>query len=154
MYYKEVSEAREKKDLFLQKIAKIPMCRVFCLPQNTGEKEWKTSHKRVTGLQKVANPSRCHWCVKFYKEMLPMGVRAEMARPNPNLDRLFNESGWMAMELYRHRTPQQSTGTQLCHTHRRSGEVRTVEDIMKWIVVTCSVVDLVTEMEVLVNLYH
>ena len=96
IWYTEVSEAREKKDLALQKIAKLPMCRVFHMPQTTGEKEWKTSHKRVTALRNVANPSRCHWCMKFYKEMLPMGVRAEMARPNPNLDRLFNESGWMA----------------------------------------------------------
>ena len=102
----------------------------------------------------MANPSRCHWYLKFYREMLPMGVRAEMARPNPNLDHLFKESGWMVMELYRHRTPRERTGTQLCHTHRRSAEVNTVEEIMKWIVVTCSVVDLVTEMEVLVNMYQ
>ena len=98
----------------------------------------------------MANPSRCHWCTKVYREMLPMGVRAELARPN--LDRLFNESGWM--ELYRHRTIRESTGTRLCHTNRRSAEVNTVEDIMKWIVVTCSVVDLATEMEVMINLYE
>ena len=154
MWYKEVTEAREKKDLAVQKIKNLPMCRQFLMPQTTGEKEWKSSHKRVNALRKIANPSRCHWCTKFYREMLPMGVRAEMSRPNPNLDRLFNEGGWMAMELYRHRTIRESTGTQLCHTNRRSAEVNTVEDIMKWIVVNCSVVDLVTEMDVMINMYE
>lgn len=154
IYYKEVAEARDKKDPAMELIAKLPMCRQFHLPQSTGEKEWKTCAVRVTGLRKMANPSRCHWCLKFYREMLPMGVRSEMSRPSPNLERLYNESGWMAMELYRHRTPKEKTGTQLCHTHRRPREVDTPEKIMKWIVVTCSVVDLVTEMEVMVQMYQ
>lgn len=45
MWYKEISEAREKKDLALQKIMKLPMCRQFHMPQTTGEKEWKSSYK-------------------------------------------------------------------------------------------------------------
>ena len=60
----------------------------------------------------------------------------------------------MAMELYRHRTIRESTGTRLCHLNRQSATVNTAEDIMKWIVVTCSIVDLVTEMEFMINLYE
>ena len=154
MWYKEIAEAREKKDLAMQKIANLPMCRQFHMPQNSGEKEWRSSHKRVSSLRRMAKLSKCHWCTKFYKEMLPIGVRAELSRPNPNLDRLFTESGWMAMELYRHRTIRESTGTRLCHLNRRSATVNTAEDIMKWIVVTCSIVDLITEMEFMINLYE
>ena len=77
MWYKEIAEAREKKDLAIQKIVNLPMCRQFHMPQTTGEQEWKSSHKRVSALRRVAKLSRCHWCTKFYREMLPIGVRAE-----------------------------------------------------------------------------
>ena len=154
MWYKEVAEAREKKDLVHQRILNIPVCRQFLMPQHSGEKEWKSSHKRVTALRQNALHTQCHWCVKFYKEMLPMGVRAELSRPHPNLDRMFTEGGWMAMELYRHRTIKESTGTRLCHLNRRSATVNTAEDIMRWIVVTCSIVDLITEMEYMIHLHE
>ena len=153
MWYKEVAEAREKKDMALRTILNIPVCRKFHMPQHAGEQTWRSSHKRVSALRKNSLLTKCHWCTKFYREMLPMGVRAELSRPHPNLDRMFTEGGWMAMELYRHRTVKESTGTRLCHLNRRSVTVNTAEDIMKWIVVTCSIVDLITEMEYMIHLY-
>ena len=153
MYYKEIAETRDRKEAVHFTIRNIPLCAKFHFPQHSGEKDWRSSHKRVSGCRQNAAHTKCHWCLKFYKEMLPMGVRAEMSRPVPNLDRMFAEGGWVAMELYRHRTVKESVGTRLCHLNRRSAAVNTVEDIMRWIAVTCSIVDLITEMEVVIRLH-
>ena len=153
MYFKEIAETRDRKEAVHFGIRTIPLCNQFHVPQKAGEKEWKSSHKRVAGCRQNASHTQCHWCLKFYKEMLTIGMRAELSRPVPNLDRLFAEGGWMAMELYRHRTIKESVGTRLCHLNRRSAAVNTAEDIMKWTVVTCSIVDLITEMEVVIRLH-
>ena len=153
MWYKEIAETRDRKEAVHFRILNIPQCHMFLVPQHA-EKDWKSSHRRVSGCRQNATHTQCHWCLKFYKEMLTIGMRAELSRPVPNLDRLFAEGGWMGMELYRHRTIKESVGTRLCHVNRRSATVNTAEDIMKWTVVTCSIVDLITEMEVVIRLHE
>lgn len=147
MFYKEVAEARDKKDQAMTIIARLPMCTVFAMPQSVWNKPWLTTGIRLTHCRQMANPSRCHWCRKVFAEMLTIGMRAELGRPTPNLDRLYNESGWMSMELYRQRTSKTRTGEWLCHTYQRPQEMDTLYKILNWTVVTCSIVDLVTDLE-------
>ena len=74
-------------------------------------------------------------------------MRAEMTRETPHLDCLYDETGWMAMELYRHKTTRASTGGWLCQTYHRPAEMNAPYKIMNRAIVACSVVDLVTELE-------
>ena len=79
--------------------------------------------------------------------MLSIGMRAEMSQANPNLDCLFSEAGWVTMELYWRKTHRTSTGGWLCQTNSRPAHMDTANKIMNWIIMSCAVVDLVTELE-------
>ena len=119
MYLKEVAETRDKKKQVTEIIRQVPVCDVFHIPQSLWDSYWIPTCIRTAGCQPIQNEASCHWCKKFFSQMLSIGMRAEMTRETPNLHRLYNQTGWLTMELYRHKTNRTSTGLMLCQTIQR-----------------------------------
>ena len=145
MYLKEVAETRDKKKQVTEIIRQVPICDVFHLPQSVWDGYWLPTCIRTASCRPIQNEASCHWCKKMFSQMLSTGMRAELTRETPNLDRLFNEAGWLTMELYRRQTHRTSTGLMLCQTLQRPAHLDTANKIMNWVIMSCAVVDLVIE---------
>ena len=149
MYLKEVTEIRETKDWAMMQIRGSTVCSMFMMAHYCGEYQWRSLHKRVQNLR--LEPTACHWCQKVRCELLSIGMRAELSRPVPNLDRLYNEGGWVAEELYRLRCNGEPVGTHLRNLNRRGPALNTPDDVMKWTVISVFIVDLMTDMSTIMN---
>ena len=142
MYFKEMTETREAKEQVMLEIKELTMCHRLQMPQYCGEKAWKSSYQRVLNWRTTETVQICHWCSKFYQELLSIGARAQMSRPVPHLGRLFDECSWLVMELYHQRCNDEPIGMQLRNGNRMEPQLTSVESVMKWTSVTASVVDI------------
>ena len=141
MYFKERQEIREGKEAVMREIRDLQLCHRLQMPQYCGQQEWKSAYERPKNEREPEPVPFCHWCSKVFRELLPIGARAELCRPVPHLGRLYAECSWLAMELYHQRILREPLGTQLRNGNRRSPELTTVESIMRWMTVTTAVVD-------------
>ena len=148
MYFKEVQENRDIKDWAMMQVCGSTVCSMFLMPHYCGEYHWRTRHKRVQNQR--LEPMYCHWCQKVRSELLSIGMRAELSRPVPNLDRLYHEGRWVAEEIYRQRSKGEPVGTHLRNVNRRGPLLITPDDIMKWTVISVSLVDVMSDLN-LVN---
>ena len=151
MYYKEIAETREVKDWTLREIATASICQFFEMPHFCGDKDWRSSHHRVNNLR-ATDETNCHWCGKFYKEMLGIGMRAQLARPVPNLDLLDDECSWLVAELYDMRAGDEPQGVRLRNVKRRNPEIiNSVDALMVWTASSVAVVDVMTNLRVILQ---
>ena len=125
MYYTEIAETRDNKNQVMKIICQVPNSEVFQMPQSLWNGFRFPTFIRTACCRPLQNEASCHWCGKFYAEMLSIGISAELNRPNPNLDRLFSEASWVAIELYLHKTHRSNTEGWLCQTHARPAHLNT-----------------------------
>ena len=151
MYWKEIAETREMKDWTMREIATASVCHFFEFAHFCGDNDWKSSHKRVNNLR-VTNDTNCHWCGKFYKELLGIGMRAQMARPVPNLDLLDDECSWLVAELYDQRAGNEPQGQRLRNVRRRNPTlINSVDALMQWTSSSAAVVDVMTNLRAILH---
>ena len=151
MYWKEIAENREWKDWAMREIATASVCQFFEMMHFCGDKDWKSSHHRVNNLRET-NETNCHWCGKVFKEMLGIGMRAQLARPVPNLDLLDDECSWLVAELYDMRAGDEPQGQRLRNVKRRNPElIDSVDKLMVWTASSVAVVDVMTNLRVILQ---
>ena len=141
MYFKECMEIKERKEEVMEEIKKLELCPRVLMQKDCGEKEWKVFFDQPPSMREPEPVPFCHWCQKVYRELLPIGARAEVCRPVPNLDRMYRECSWLAMQLYHEGMTREPLGMQLRNGNRRPAELNSVESIMQWRTVTIAVVD-------------
>ena len=151
MYYKEIAETREHKDWAMREIATASVCQFFKFTHFCGDNDWKSSHRRVNNLR-YTNETNCHWCSKFYKELLGIGMRAQLARPVPNLDLLDDECSWLVAELYDMRAGNEPLGVRLRNIKRRNPEIiNSADALMVWTASSAAVVDVMTNLRLILQ---
>ena len=151
MYFKEIAETREMKDWAMREIATASVCQFFQFTHFCGDNDWKSSHRRVNNLR-MTNETNCHWCGKFYRELLGIGMRAQLARPVPNLDLLDDECSWLVAELYDQRAGNEPQGRRLRNVKRRNvALINTVDALMQWTASSAAVVDVMTNLRIILQ---
>ena len=151
MYWKEIAENREWKDWAMREIATASVCQFFEMTHFCGDNDWKSSHRRVNNLR-MTNETNCHWCGKFYRELLGIGMRAQLARPVPNLDLLDDECSWLVAELYDQRAGNEPQGRRLRNVKRRNvALINTVDALMQWTASSAAVVDVMTNLRIILQ---
>ena len=151
MYFKEIAETRELKDWTMREIATASVCHYFEFTHFCGDNDWKSSHRRVNNLR-ATNDTNCHWCGKFYRELLGIGMRAQLARPVPNLDLLDDECSWLVAELYQHRAGNEPQGQRLRNVKRRNPAIiDSVDALMQWTSSSAAVVDVMTNLRLILQ---
>ena len=151
MYLKEVVENRDIKDWAMMQIRGTTVCGVFKMAHDCGEYGWRSRHRRVQNLRMASLNIACHWCNKCLREMLTIGMRAQLSRPDPDLNQLHSEACWLAEEIYRQRSVGEPVGTHLRQVNRRGPAHNTVDELMKWTVSCIHIVDLITDMNLLMS---
>ena len=144
MLYKELAETREWKEAVMEEIRELVLCPHWQFPMLCGQKEWKIFYQRPLNPREPIPDPFCHWCSKVYRELLPMGARAEVARPTPNTQRMYNECSWLAMQIYREGVVGEPLGRQLTNGMNQLLQLDQefpVASIMRWMTVTVSVID-------------
>ena len=151
MYWKEIAENREWKDWAMREIATASVCQFFEMTHFCGDNDWKSSHRRVNNLR-MTNETNCHWCGKFYRELLGIGMRAQLARPVPNLDLLDDECSWLVAELYDQRAGNEPQGRRLRNVKRRNvALINSVDALMQWTASSAAVVDVMTNLRIILQ---
>ena len=151
MYFKEIAETREMKDWAMREIATASVCQFFQFTHFCGDNDWKSSHRRVNNLRATFE-TNCHWCGKFYRELLGIGMRAQMARPVPNLDLLDDECSWLVAELYDQRAGNEPQGVRLRNVRRRNPAlINSVDALMQWTSSSAAVVDVMTNLRLILQ---
>lgn len=144
LYYKEVSETRDRKEALLVEIRELELCTRWQFPVFCGQNEWKSCYERPQNPRVPIPDPPCHWCTKVYRELLPMGFRGEVRRPQPNIQRMYNECSWMAMEFYREGVVGEPLGSRLTNGINQLRQLDLedpVSGIIHWMTVTVSIVD-------------
>ena len=148
MWYKERMEMKEMKEAVIEEIKELHVCPRLRMAKKCGKKPWKTVFQRPKSDREPEQVPSCHWCSKVYRELLPIGARAEVSRPQPNLARLYNECSWLAMQIYHEGIVGEPLGMQLRNGNSRTPQLNSVENIFQWMTITTTVVD------VMLNLNH
>ena len=141
MWYKERMEMEEMKEAVMEEVKDLIVCPRLRLAKYCGKKPWKSVFERPKSDREVEQVPPCHWCSKVFLELLPIGARAEVSRPQPNLTHLYNECSWLAMHIYHERSPEEPVGMQLRNGNIRTPQLNSVETIMQWMTNTTAVVD-------------
>ena len=155
MFWVHCFYTMDKKKKVVQEFKGLPKCDLTGFPQHLGEDRW---WNQVIVRLHAPRKNGCHHChrimdhrlsvsenkcffgsdgLKKKKKMteslyvLQIGMSTEMARPQPNLDRLMNEGIAFIIDRFHHRTSHCSVGQRPVMIGRRKRAYNTVDKVMK-----------------------
>ena len=128
MFYSEIAETRRKMKGVAIELNFLSTCRRFGWTRKPSlTKRWRQVVLKSRPYKSANTP--CHHCKRHFEHALSVDMMAEVSRPNPNLDRVFNACMAFSMNVYHSRTNVVNFGERVAQTRRRPAHMDTVDKI-------------------------
>ena len=153
MFWVHCFYTMEKRKKVVQEFKRLPKCDLTGFPQHLGEDRW---WNQVVVRLHAPRKNGCHHCHRMMDHRLSVsdflnhillllmtltlrqrffwfqiGMMVEMARPQPNLDRLMNEGIAFVINRFIHQIPKCPIGQRPVMIGRRKRAYNTLDKVMK-----------------------